>query len=59
MNPTRQWLLNTVARLNREMRTTADRDVRFETLEKLALLSEVAQTLIDFEAKLMTDLDVD
>ena len=46
-------------RLQFEMKNTPDRDVRFETLEKLALLGEVVHELVEFEKKLINDLDVD
>lgn len=59
MNPTRRQLLDAVKRLHCELKNTADLDVRFENLEKLALVGEVAQTLIEFENKLKRDLDVD
>jgi hypothetical protein len=59
MTENRRQLLAATCRLMRELRMTDDREVRFETLEKLALMNEVAQDLVAYERKLITELDVD
>ena len=59
MTENRRQLLAATCRLMRELRMTDDYEVRFETLEKLALISEVSQDLAAYERKLLADLDVD
>jgi hypothetical protein len=42
-----------------EIRTAADRDQRFDLLEKVQILTDILKDVTAFEAALLTDLDID
>lgn len=42
-----------------KVKTTASRDERFKLLENIELLVGVLETVVNFENKLMNDIDVD
>jgi hypothetical protein len=42
-----------------EAKMSADRDAKFEILEKAAIIQTIISSVIEFETKLITDLDVD
>ena len=51
--------MNMTQRLMSEAKMAADREVKFDLLEKLAVIHMVLDSVTEFEAKLITDLDVD
>jgi hypothetical protein len=59
MSQNGRQLLAAVGRLMRDMRLADNRDERFEMIEKLAIIQEVAGSLAKYEQKLIAELDVD
>lgn len=56
---TRRLLEKAIRALMRDIKNTPDREARFEKLEKLAILSEVFESVSNFEHNLFSELDVE
>ena len=55
----RRHVLDLISRVMGEIRTAADRDQRFDLLEKVQILTDILKDVTAFEAALLTDLDID
>ena len=56
---TRQMLMKAIARTFNDAKNAHTRDLRFEALDRLALLQAILCDVTNFEKQLLADLDVD
>lgn len=55
----RASIMKYIHRETLKVKNIASRDERFELLENIELLTSVLETVVNFENKLISDLDVD